>query len=383
MYCDLFHLYPCDHKVNNQRNDNPYGEVKSASTTFTNGSKLGPNTFGDTYKGTSYEPIDEYKGDIARNYFYMVTRYENTVQHWSKNITWGGDVYDSVVQILPGLHSNASPMIDTNSYPVFQPWAHQMLLKWHRLDPVSEKEKMRNQTIYDRFQHNRNPYIDHPELVEYIWGDSIGSAWNSVVIIDDTTGKDTSVVEKPNPDSIFLTIEMDTVIYSEGDFNVSVRVKNASGGVKSVTLYVGATVQDTTLDAYPLMLSGDVYRALFFPLYDYPTLYFTIVAYDNAGNRAVLCYSYSKGMTEILNNATNLPFLLYPNPARDAVYIQLENAATSMVVELIDRNGTKIKSKRVNAAAPKFELQGLPDGIYFVRVITDRGIGVRKFTLAR
>jgi endonuclease I len=266
MYCDLFHLYPCDHRVNNLRNDNPYGEVKAPTTTFNNGSKLGPNTAGGTFTGAAYEPIDEYKGDIARNYFYMVTRYENTVQHWSKNITWGGARYDSVIAIAPGLHGNASPMIDTNSYPVFKPWAHQMLLKWHRLDPVSEKEQQRNQSIYASYQHNRNPFIDHPEMVEYIWGDSVGKPW------------------PPAADSTFRLVNS-SVTYADGAFTARTEALHAKGGVKRAVCFVGATEGDTSQLSYPLShVSGGIYQATFTPQVAQTTYYFTIVVEDSASS---------------------------------------------------------------------------------------------------
>jgi endonuclease I len=207
MYTDLFHIFPCDHHVNNVRNDLPYGMVDSTVTeVFTNGSKVGYTRSAGAYRGRVYEPIDEYKGDVARNYFYMVTRYENTVQHWSKNITWGGTSYMEVTDIQPGLHSNASPMLDTNRYPVFAPWAIHMLLEWHRLDPVSEKERVRNYLIDSIFQKNRNPYVDHPELVEFVWGDSVGMPWRPL------SYDDSSAVESPVD-----TLPGDTTIVPPGD----------------------------------------------------------------------------------------------------------------------------------------------------------------------
>ena len=54
-----------------------------------------------------------------------------------------------------------------------KPWAIKLLLQWSRQDPVSEKERTRNEKVY-AIQGNRNPFIDYPELVEYIWGDSVG-----------------------------------------------------------------------------------------------------------------------------------------------------------------------------------------------------------------
>ena len=151
MYTDLFHLYPTDSKVNSMRSNNPYGEVAVANWTSLNGSKLGPSSRSG-YSGIVFEPLDGYKGDVARNYFYMVTRYESRVASW-ESLTTEGDV-----------------VLDGTSYPCFEPWYLQMLLDWNALDPVSQKEIDRNNEIYTTYQHNRNPFIDHPEYVNAVWG---------------------------------------------------------------------------------------------------------------------------------------------------------------------------------------------------------------------
>jgi endonuclease I len=145
MNTDLFHIMPTDKFVNNQRGNLEYGEVSSPTSTFSNGSKIGPNTYG-SYSGTVFEPIDEYKGDFARNYFYMVTRYEDVISSW------------------PG-----SAMLDGSNDQCFSEWALDMLIEWHTNDPVSEKELDRNDAIYE-IQDNRNPFIDYPDFVDAIFG---------------------------------------------------------------------------------------------------------------------------------------------------------------------------------------------------------------------
>lgn len=150
MYTDLFHLYPTDSKVNSMRNNNPYGEVNTATWTSLNGSKLG--TCSDAgYTGIAFEPLDAYKGDVARNYFYMATRYENRIASW---------------EILSG---EGDDVLDGSPFPCYEPWFLNMLLDWNNLDPVSEKEIDRNNAVY-AIQHNRNPYIDHAEYVNAVWG---------------------------------------------------------------------------------------------------------------------------------------------------------------------------------------------------------------------
>jgi len=141
MFSDLFHMYPTDGYVNGKRGNYPYGEVSSANWTSQNGSKVGNNTY-PGYNGIVFEPIDAYKGDLARTYFYMATRYLGEDNGW------------------PG-----SPMVD-GSQP--KEWALNMLYDWHIDDPVDQKEGARNDAAYD-FQDNRNPFIDRPEYVGEIW----------------------------------------------------------------------------------------------------------------------------------------------------------------------------------------------------------------------
>ena len=157
MVSDAFHIYPTDGRVNGQRSNYPFGECASGTTLPSNGSvralgKLGPSSFSG-YSGTVFEPDDEYKGDFARSYFYMAAAYNGSIAGWS------------------------SPMLAGNAYPAFSSWAVNLLLKWHRQDPVSRKELDRNEAVYAS-QHNRNPFIDHPELAEHIWGNASQTAWN-------------------------------------------------------------------------------------------------------------------------------------------------------------------------------------------------------------
>ena len=158
MYTDLFHLYPTDGYVNNRRDNYPFGEVGNASWISTNGSKLGASSF-PGYSKTVFEPIDEYKGDFARTYFYMVTCYEDVVSSWNCD------------------------MLAKNKYPAFTSWAQNLLLKWSREDQVSQKEIDRNNAVY-AIQNNRNPFIDYPQLAEYIWGDSIEYVFNPNISTD-------------------------------------------------------------------------------------------------------------------------------------------------------------------------------------------------------
>ena len=152
MKSDLFHVYPTDARVNNYRSNMPYGETSNRSYIDGNSKALGyigTSNFSG-YTGKVFEPIDEYKGDFARTYFYMVARYLDKNFNKSEN----GKVVFTYSSNTTGLTT----------------YAINLFLKWHRQDPVSQKEIDRNNAVY-KHQKNRNPFIDYPYLAEYIWGE--------------------------------------------------------------------------------------------------------------------------------------------------------------------------------------------------------------------
>lgn len=150
MNSDVHHIFATDGFVNSKRSGYPYGEVATASFTSTNNSKLGIATTTLGYSGTVFEPIDEFKGDLARAHLYMAVRYEDVISTWTNNSVYGAAI------------------LDGSSDQVFKPWVITMLLRWHKNDPVSQKEIDRNEAGFTH-QGNRNPFIDHPEYVDQIW----------------------------------------------------------------------------------------------------------------------------------------------------------------------------------------------------------------------
>ena len=148
MVCDVHHIYPTDGKVNGMRSNYLHGEVDKTKTikyTSTNGCMLGTSS-SPLYSGTVFEVPDEYKGDFARTYFYMATRYSSQVGSWSGEAN----------KVFKG------------SFPYLTEYSIDMYTKWDAMDPVSEKEIIRNDAAY-KFQGNRNPFIDHPEYSSIIW----------------------------------------------------------------------------------------------------------------------------------------------------------------------------------------------------------------------
>lgn len=161
---DLFNLNPSDARANNNKSDYPPGHV-SKGDKFDNGSFRMDAKKSSQYGYICFEPAPEYRGDFARTYFYMATAYQD--------LPWA---------------SKYSDYLSFNSYLIFSNTLIQVLLDWHRADPVSEKEVHRASVITS-LQHNHNPFIDYPELVEYIWGNRKGQAvdFNTLTCTYDST----------------------------------------------------------------------------------------------------------------------------------------------------------------------------------------------------
>lgn len=260
MYSDLFHIVPTDGYVNSKRSNYPYGEVNNASWTSENGCKLGSNSTSG-YSGTVFEPIDEYKGDFARIYFYMATRYEDQIANWENN------------------SSNADAVLNGTSYPCYEEWFLDLLLDWNSNDPVSQKEIDRNNAIYD-IQNNRNPYVDHPEYVNQVWGG---------IIAPSITGVDWSP-EIPNEDEAVT---------------VSATITD-DGSISSAQLKYGFTSSNLN-QTVNMSGSANTYSAVIPGQTAGQDVYFRIIATDNESNTSQSAiYTY-----QVNGNSTTLelPFL--------------------------------------------------------------------------
>lgn len=244
MYSDAFHIYPTDGKVNGQRSNYPFGECTGGSYVSSNGGvkalgRLGTSTFSG-YSGTVFEPDDQYKGDFARSYFYMAAAYNSHIDEWS------------------------SAQLAGNSYPCFSSWSVNLLMKWHREDPVSQKEINRNEVVY-KWQGNRNPFIDYPELAEYVWGTKMTEGWkpggtvSEPIIINPDVNEvyNCGVVSKGRSTSI--TIPVQTVGITEelivriqnSNFTVSpgeISVENALAGMSLSVVYSPVEVGEHTAE---------------------------------------------------------------------------------------------------------------------------------------
>lgn len=190
-YSDLFHIYPTDGKVNGARSNYPYGNVSAPTYTSLNGGKLG-SSVDLGYSQTVFEPIDEYKGDLARGFFYMSTRY------YSEDAGWSTSGATNKATILP--------------------WQVNVLLQWHHDDPVSAKEIARNDSIYYRYQNNRNPFIDNPQ-----WADSIWKIDITVFVEEVELTQAFSISPNPAKDVFYL------INHSNSSENATVIITDISG----------------------------------------------------------------------------------------------------------------------------------------------------------
>lgn len=233
---DVQHVLPTDGYVNNRRGTLAYGTVSSATWTSTNGSKIGPSSVAN-YSGTVFEPIDEFKGDFARIILYFATRYETQLS--------GFDF----------------PMLGKSKFPGIESWALPMLLQWNQNDPVSQKEIDRNDAAY-AYQGNRNPFIDHSNWVNDIWGTPIadteapsvptnltvtGSTSNTVSLTwtasTDNVGVSGYEVYVDNVLKTTLTTTSGTItgLSPSTTYSFSIKAKDGAGNVSGISNSVNGT----------------------------------------------------------------------------------------------------------------------------------------------
>ncbi|AZA67837.1 T9SS C-terminal target domain-containing protein [Chryseobacterium carnipullorum] len=240
MVADVNFIRATDGKVNGMRSNYPFGKVGlSPSFTSQNGSKLGTSASAG-YGGTVFEPIDEFKGDVARMIFYFVTRYQSQLASFT-NANGTGD------------------MLGTTAFPGLQTWELNQLRAWHATDPVSPAEISRNNATYE-YQKNKNPFIDHPEFVELIWG-------TQVVDTQAPTAATNLITQNPTSNTISLswTAATDNIgviaydVYANGVLKTTVSGTTATvqGLTPSTTYTFYVIAKDASGNASPQSNSAD------------------------------------------------------------------------------------------------------------------------------
>ena len=175
---DVHNLKPADGGLNSLRSNHEYDDLGSTGS----GVNYNGTATGNRINGSAglFEPRDKVKGDLARIILYMDLRYEGA-----------GNEPDLVVREALNSGGTTHAVLST-------------LLDWHWADPVDSFELNRNDVIHN-MQGNRNPFIDHPELVRYIYGDSTNVAWNPFMAVEPTSGRSNLHVG-PIPADAFLNI---------------------------------------------------------------------------------------------------------------------------------------------------------------------------------
>lgn len=199
-YKDLYNLMPCEGKINSTKSNYPMGIVVSGDKG--NGwTKVGKGTDGKWY----WEPADPWKGDFARGYMYMATAYQD--------YNWEG--------------TQAHQILLQGAYPTLQKWAYTLYIQWAKADKPDALEIKRNNDVA-KIQGNRNPYVDFPNLMEYVWGDSTNIAFNPETTVKSSSyvngdgGGGGSIDPNPNPDATEVNIYQATFTSNDGGCKESI-----------------------------------------------------------------------------------------------------------------------------------------------------------------
>jgi hypothetical protein len=280
-----------------------------------------------------FEPIDQYKGDVARNYFYMVTRYENNQPAW-ESLATEGDV-----------------VMDGQTYPSIEIEYLRMLLDWNNSDPVSAKELARNNDVFS-FQGNRNPYIDHPEYVGLVWSSSCGLA----LPIDLTEFK-----ARLSGNTVLVNWKIER---ADGfsHFEIERNINGSFIKIGEVRWIAGQDNYSFTDDA--AAYSGKV-------------LYRLKMVDDNH------VYKYSKVVTVNLPGINSIA-LVYPNPASNIVTISFRKPVSSnAIVSIFDASGKNVSSSTLQRGQLNYQVNvhNLVNGMYLLKCVKDGEMSYSKFLI--
>lgn len=345
MVSDVQHLYPTDGYVNNKRGNFPYGEVTNVTyTSIDNGSKLGTGTnFG--YGGTVFEPNNAFKGDLARVYLYMATRYEDEIigQNWAGNAEANAAM----------LTASEQPDTAKRRLNIYDSWYLQTIFKWLNQDSVSQKEIDRNNAVYYQSgQSNRNPYIDHPEYAALVWQ---CSGVVPVTITDFTgTGHKETVALK-----WYATYETNFKAYE---------IQRSTDGASFIEI---GSVRGQNLANYDFtdvhLPAGSI-------------LYYRLKMIDADGR-----FSYSKIVAVRLNNNFSNA-VVYPNPATGNLSVKLTEALSqNSTLTITDVSGRKLQQQAVTEGTLQvsIDVSRLPAGRYFIRINNETQLINQSFIIIR
>ncbi|MDB5191208.1 MAG: hypothetical protein JWQ96_771 [Segetibacter sp.] len=317
---DYLHIFPTDKIVNAIRSNYIYGEVATASYTSANGSKLGSSAIAG-FTGDVFEPVNAYKGDLARAFLYFVTRYQDNMPGW------------------PG--GNGAQAFDPTTYPSVDIPYLELMIKWHTQDPVSQKEIDRNNAAYS-FQGNRNPYIDSPQYVNLVWNNTCtGLAALPVHIVyfaGKLVGSNVNLEWKAENETYFDRFEIERSINGT-DFKKVGEVKAANRG------------------NYNYSEDVEAFRS--------QRLYYRLKSVDKDGK-----FKYSAVFS--VHIPFNTKFTVYPNPASSFIQLQLnKNITGNVTIQVTDALGKVVKQVNENVSGSNIRIStsSLATGTYIIKML--------------
>jgi endonuclease I len=332
MFSDVHHVFPTDGFTNGKHDNNPYSEVATASWTSVNGSKLGTNAF-PGFTGTVFEPINEYKGDIARATLYMITRYEGNMVAWQTN-------------------GNANDILNGTTYPSLDAWYVKLLYKWHTQDPPSQKEISRNNAIY-ALQNNRNPFVDRPEFVALIW-QCTGLIPVTLLDFKATHGQNN------------ILLNWSTTQETSGFKQYEIERSTDGTRFNNIGIVAGQNLANYGFTDAQLPASTAVFYRL------------KMIDVDGK-------FKYSKIVTVRLRN-DKTGILVFPNPANNNLSIKLQQAILGNATIVIrDITGRTMLQQNINNAQQLMNIntEAFPSGRYFI-ALTNRAITLNEtFVITR
>lgn len=348
---DLFNVRPTDSKINSRRANYPYATVGSPTYQFPTAGqypgypippnptldKVGPSNATGVSIPIAFEPSDAVKGDVARGYFYMMTRYEDNINTW----------------ITTNPVSGIEKVIDAANtvYPSFNLPYLVMLYNWHLSDPVDAKEINRNNLVYSQ-QNNRNPYIDHPEYVAEVW-------------------QCTGVIPVTVIDFAAVRNTVSVLLKWYATYETSFRQFNIERSTDGVNFNKIGEVAGMNLSNYSFTDNN---------LPTGPVAYYRLRMIDIDGK-----FNFSKTIAVRLNNNFSNA-IVYPNPTEDILNIRLLAALESnSMLELTDIAGRKLKQLHLAAGqlSASVDVSDFPAGRYFIKISNNTQLINQSFVVMR
>lgn len=350
---DLFIVRPADSKINGNRGNIPYSQVGSTTYQFpTSGSypgypmppnpvldKIGASNFPGVTAASAFEPYDGVKGDVARSYFYVLTRYQNELANW---VTLNG---------ASGITTAVDGTTNGGIYPSFQLSYLYMMYTWHILDPVDQKEKYRNDLVYTQ-QYNRNPFIDNPDYVALVWQctgvlpvtilDFTGTMMNESVLLNWTATQETRF-----------------------------RNYNIQRSTDGVNFYTIGSVEGKNLSTYSYLDKQ---------LPNAGVAYYRLQMVDIDGK------AVTSKVVIIRLKENYFDVQVFPNPAADQVSISLSRPLTQVgQLSLSDISGRIVMKQNIPSNQKTIALDAvkLAAGRYFISIISNSRVIHQSFVVSR